>query len=155
MSKTNKNEVKPLIFDTYLAVIKNSPGSHLFRNFYAKARGKSLDITRNGELSCAFFVSSILTLFKMIKGVHGTVDSTIEDLLASGWRPIKKPKIGSILVWEKLRFKNGEIHKHVGFYLGQNRAISNSYKLRCPVEHNWTFGGKRKVEKMFWNPRLK
>lgn len=149
-----KQKIVPLIFDTYLAVIKNSVGSKLFRNFYAKVNGKRTDIMRNGDLSCAFYVSSVLVLFQMINKIHGTVDSTVLDLKKSGWRIIKKPKIGSVLVWEKIDFGKNNIHRHIGFYIGNNKAISNSCESGYPVRHYWTFGGKRKIEMILWNPKL-
>ena len=145
--------VKPLIFNTYIAVIKNSVGSALFKNYYAKVNGKKKDIMRQGELSCAFYASSVLVLFKLIKEVHGTVDSTTNDLKKSGWKAIKKPRLGSILVWEKLDF-GGETHKHIGFYIGNNKAISNSYQLGYPFIHHWSFNNKRKVDFIFWNQKL-
>jgi len=151
----NKQKITPLIFDTYLAVIKNSIGSKLFRNFYVAMAGKKTDIMKNGELSCAFYVSSILALFKLIGGIHGTVDSTVKDLRASGWKIVKKPKVGCILIWEKIHFGRNDIHQHIGFYIGNNRAVSNDYKLGYPVKHHWTFGGKRKVDLIFWNPKMK
>lgn len=150
-----KQNISSPIFDTYLAVIKNSLGSKLFRNFYAKVNGKRADIMRNGELSCAFHVSSILVLFQFVKGVHATVDSTVKDLQRSGWKVIKRPKIGSVLVWEKIDFGNRDIHKHIGFYIGNNKAVSNSFKRGYPVIHSWNFGAKRKVDLMFWYPKLK
>jgi hypothetical protein len=94
----NKIKVTPLVLETYLAVIKNSVGSKMFRNFYAEVNGKPTDIMKNGDVSCAFFASSILVLFKLIKETHGTVDSTINDLKESGWLEIKKPKAGSVLI---------------------------------------------------------
>ena len=153
-TQSNKQKIIPLVFDTYLVVIKNSIGSKLFRNFYAKVGGKKTDIMRNGELSCAFYVSSVLTLLKLIKEVHGTVDSTIKDLKESGWKKINKPKIGSILVWEKIDFGDGDIHKHIGFFIGRNKAISNSYKLGYPIEHSWNFNTKRRVDAILWNPKI-
>lgn len=153
----NKQKIIPIIFDTYLAVIRNSVGSKMFRNFYAKVNGKKADIMRNGELSCAFYASSILALFGFIKKIHGTVGSTIKDLKDSGWKVTKKPKIGGVLVWEEAGFENGDIHKHIGFYIGGNRAVSNSSKFGRIVEHHLTFGAhqkhpKRKIEAVFWNP---
>lgn len=155
LSAKKKQKVIPIILDTYLSVIKNSVGSKMFRNFYAKVNGKRTDIMKNGELSCAFYVSSILALFEFIKEVHGTVASTVKDLKQSGWREIKRPKIGSILVWESMDFGKDGIHKHIGFYIGNNNAISNSEKFRYPKTHHWTFVGKRKIELMLWNPKLK
>ncbi len=153
-TEDNKQKVFPLVFDTYLTIIKNSVGSKLFRNFYAKVNGKKADIMRNGELSCAFYVSSVLTLFKFIKEVHGTVDSTVKDLKESGWKKIDKPKIGSVLVWERIDFGDNDVHKHIGFFIGGNRAISNSSELGHPVKHSWNFSAKRKVDIILWNPKI-
>ena len=156
-----KQKVIPILLDTYIAVIKNSVGSKMFRNSYAKINGKKTDILQNGMLSCAFFVSSILVLSKLIKEIHGTVDGTVKDLEQSGWQQIAKPKIGSVLVWEKIDFGNKNFHKHIGFYIGNNKAIStNSFKKRQPAVHHWTYGIKRnkparKIEAIFYNKKLK
>jgi len=154
-----KQKVIPILFDTYIAVIKNSVGSKIFRNSYAKINNKKTDILQNGNLSCAFFISSILVLFKLIKEIHGTVDETVRDLEQSGWQKITKPKIGSVIVWEKIDFGNKDFHKHIGFYIGNNKAISNSSKWKYPTIHRWTYGIKRnkpvrKVEAIFWNKKL-
>ena len=155
-----KQKVIPIIFDTYIAVIKNSAGSKMFRNFYAKVDGKKTDIMKNGDLSCAWFVSSLLYLFKLIKDAHATVNGTIKDLQQSGWKKIKKPKIGSVIVWEKIDFGNKDFHKHIGFYIGNNKAISTSNsKKGQPIIHHWTYGIKRnkpvrKVKAIFWHKKL-
>ena len=154
-----KKKINPIIFDTYLAVIKNSFGSNIFRNFYAEVNGKKTDITENGNLSCAWFVSSILNLFKLIEKIHVTVTGTIDDLKRSGWKKIKEPKVGSILVWEEMDYGKKDFHRHIGFYIGNQIAISNSSKLGYLVKHNWTFGIKknkpvRKIESTFWNNKL-
>lgn len=156
-----KEKVIPILFDTYIAIIKNSVGSKMFRNSYAKINGKKTDILQNGMLSCAFFVSSTLFLFKLIKEIHGTVDGTVRDLEQSDWQKIAKPKIGSIIVWEKIDFGNKDFHKHIGFYIGNNKAISTSSnsKKGQPIIHHCTYGIKRnkpvrKVEAIFWNKKL-
>jgi hypothetical protein len=154
MATSKEQKVIPLIYDTYVAVIKNSVDSKIFRNFYAKVGGKKKDIMRNGDLSCAFFVSSILVLFKLIKNGHGTVRSTVEDLKKSGWKIIKKPKIGSIIVWEKIVFKNGESNMHIGFYVGKNTAISTNSNTGLVYTHHYTFNNKRRIESIFWNNKL-
>ena len=151
MPNSEKQKVVPMLNDTYLAVIKNSIGSKLFRNLYAKVGGKKIDITENGNLSCAIFVSSILVLFKLIKDVHATVNGTVRDLKESSWVEIKKPKIGCILVWVEKDFGNGRLHKHIGFYIGKEKAISNDFRRGYPTKHDWKF---RKIEAMFWNPIL-
>ena len=162
MKHLNKEEggIKILIKDSYLKAIENSIGSRLFKNLYFKSKnpGKKIDALQNGNLSCAVFASWILRNFYLIKNVHSTVKGTIKDLKSSGWREIKKPKIGAVLIWEE---KNGETgpHKHLGFYMGKNSAISNSSEMKKPVQHHWTLGNKtdknyRRVIEIWWHKKL-
>ncbi|MCX6812692.1 MAG: hypothetical protein NTW79_03725 [Candidatus Berkelbacteria bacterium] len=137
------------IKQTFIAVIKNSTKTRMFRNFFVKENEKVFDAMRNGELSCAFYVSTILKMFDMISGIHGTVEKTILDLEKNGWKKNSKPKIGSVLVWEKQNFGD-ENHSHIGSYLGRSRAISNDSTLGYPIRHNWKFDGKRKIETIYW-----
>ena len=148
-----KPKVKLLIYDTYLKAIKNSVGSNLFRNLYLVKNGKRIDALNNGQLSCAVFVSWVLRIFYLIREGHATVDGEMKDLKKSGLYKIKKPKIGAILVWEDI-FLNGSLNKHIGFYIGNKEAVSNSRSKKTPVKHHWTYGGKRKVEIILWNNKL-
>jgi hypothetical protein len=163
------SNIRIILNESYIKTIKNSLGSNLFRNLYAYVDGKKTDIFRNGNLSCANFVSTILYRFKLIKDIHATVEGTVKDLEKSGWQTIKKPKPGAVLVWEAKKFKSNNTHKHIGFYIGKNKAIStssNSSKKGQPTLHHWTFGIKkgspadkaskpvRKVEQIFWNKKL-
>lgn len=150
--KPLKEHIVPLPYKTYLKMLENSLGSKLFQHFYAEVKGKKTDITQGGKLSCAFFVSSLLSMFHWITRVHGTVEGTQKDLEARGWKVIKKPKKGAVLLWESQDFGQQGIHKHIGFYMGSEKAISHSDKRRCPVEHHWTFHSKRQVELILWNP---
>lgn len=145
---TKKTGVKRLLFETYLATIKNSVGARIFRNFYALIGGKKQDIMKNGKLSCAFFVSSILRIFGLIKDIHGTVDGTVKDLKKSGWKVLRRPKTGSVLVWSKPN-DSKTTHRHIGFYLGNYKAVSNSSTKMVPIVHRSNFNGKRKIEKVF------
>lgn len=138
---------------SYLAAIKNSVGSNTFRDFYAIFNEKELDVLRDGELSCAYFVSGILAMYELVSGLHMTVDGTMRAMKDSEWFEIDEPVPGAVLFWESQDF-GGESHKHVGFYVGDGRAISNSYRERTPVEHDWKFDGKRKVTQIFWHKKL-
>lgn len=145
-------------FDTYLATVKNSVGSKLFRNYFAFVNGKKNDIMDNGDLSCAFFVSALLKINNLLPDIHGTVNGTEIEMKKNNWKKIKNPKIGSVLVWQALKFKNGG-HKHIGFYIGKNKAISNSSRGGYPRIHHWTFGTKngepkRRIEVIYWNKKL-
>lgn len=152
--------IKHLRFPTYLSVIKNSVGSKMFRHSYADVDGKKTDITKNGHLSCTFYVSSILKMFGLIKEVHTTVKGGINDLEESGWIKIKKPRTGCVLLWEPKKFDENRTHMHLGFYLGKGKAISNDEKVHVPKVSHWTNGkdkeGKptREVMAIYWHKNL-
>jgi hypothetical protein len=155
-----KTSVPPAVFETYIAMIKNSVGSKIFRNAFFIINGKKMDVLRDGDLSCAVYVSSILRLVDLIPEAHATVKGTVKAMERAGWRPIKKPKIGSIIVWGPKTFKKiNEAHSHIGFYIGNEKAISNSSKKRSPSIHHWTYGAKqgkpiRKIETIYWHEKL-
>jgi len=139
-------------------MIQNSVGTKMYRsNFMINGEGKT-DITKDGELSCAFFVSSVLYHFGLLRSLHASVDGTVKDLEMSGWEKVREPKEGSILVWDFETSKNGS-HRHVGFYVGGDKAISNSSEKRAPEIHQLTFGEKRgvpvrKIVAMYWKKGL-
>ncbi len=153
----NKHTVKFRLLDSYLAVIKNSVGSRMFRNLYASVAGVTTDVSRDGQLSCAFFVSSVLTMLALAKSSHATVTSTIRDLRESGWQEVPingaEPLPGSVLVWEKIDFGDNNLHGHIGFYIGNGTAISNDETTGVPAAHPW-LSPKRKIEFIFWHPKL-
>lgn len=150
---TRKLEVKPLIFTTYLAMIEQSVGSKMFRNLLALVNGQKKNIVVNGRVACAFYVSALLLIFKLIKNLHATVDGTVTDLKKFGWKQIKKPRNGCIIIWDKGDFGAG-VHNHIGFYIGDNFAVSNSSTKRHPVKHHWTYNKKRKIKLLLWHPKL-
>jgi len=131
------SNVEKMPFETYLAVINNSVGSKMFSQGFAKIDGKPTDIMRGGELSCAFFVSSVLTTFGFIKSMHATVTSTVKDLEASGWTKVDTPKIGDVIVWASIAFPNGEQHEHIGFAVAEDQAVSNDYASGTPQRHSF------------------
>ena len=143
-----------LYFKSYIQVIRNSVGSAMFRNFYVKTtqRGE-FDAFADGDDSCAFFVSSIILLFKKLNDFHGTVEGTVEDLKKSGWQIVDKPKPGDVLVWEPQDF-DGIQKSHIGFYIGEAKAISTSWKSKSVVEHNVDLSSKdRKISQIFRMPK--
>jgi hypothetical protein len=124
--------------------------NHMFRNLFGTVDGQEFDLLENGGKSCAVFVSSVLYLQKLIGDVHATVESTERDMLAFGWREIKEVREGSVVVWEK---QAG--HLHIGFSIGGGRAISNaSNSSGVPEEHDLTYDGSRKVERIYWHSDL-
>lgn len=143
-----------LVKDSYLHMVRQSIGSTMFRNLYAQINGESQDILKDGDLSCAYFVSTILHHFKLIASPHATVSGTVKDLEKSGWQKIEAPIVGAVVVWEKASQAGDEPHEHIGFVSGDSKAISNSYIERVPVEHDLTFGGTRKITAIYANDFL-
>jgi ribosomal protein S18 acetylase RimI-like enzyme len=124
------------LFRTYLGVIENAPGTGMFRHFYLRRNdGTEFDAIGDGENACAFFVSSVLVMFAKLKAIHGTVGSTIKDLEESGWEQVKEPQPGDVLSWQPKQFHGGS-HGHIGFYLGDHRAVSTSTSMRQVAEHD-------------------
>jgi len=152
----NEQKIELRLLDSYLATIENSIGTKMFRNLYADVKGKKIDITENGENSCALFASSILVMFGLLKRRHATVKGTLKSMKRSRWAKIKRPKTGAVLIWGPWE-KNG--HSHMGFYVKDNMAMSNSSKNGTPAKHHWTYGikngkPKRPIESIWWHKSL-
>ncbi len=146
MSKSKKLKNKRLIFKSYLAMIKNSSGTNMFRNFFVLSANREQDVTKNGSLSCAFFVSSVLVIWGLVEHISGTVIGVETMIKKSGWFKIDKPRPGAILIWEE---KNG--HRHIGFCLSPRRAVSNF--SNCPMVHDLNFARQnRQIEAIYWQP---
>lgn len=158
------HNVRIKLLRSLLAVVGNSVkggDNYFFRNLYAEEDGKEIDILENGQNSCAAFVSWILLIIELIKHPHATVYSTEKDMLASGWHQIKELRPGAVIIWEKKMGDNGLLGKkdvefmHMGFCVSETEAISNSSKgTGFPWKHNITYGGTRKIEKIYWHPDL-
>ena len=136
---------------TYLSMIRGSVGSQAYRHLFAMIDERPVDIIENGALACAFFVSHILLLFRLIKEPHTRVVGTIRDLEASGWIKTETPHEGALLVWEVAE-EAGSLHPHIGFFMKNNEAISNSTEQGVPVTHHWTYNDTRKVEAIYTHP---
>ena len=120
-------------------MIKNSVGTKMFQNLYLEIDKKRIDSTKDGQFSCAFFVSNILLIWELISKGHANVSSTTKDMLKNGWKKIDKKNIkpGDVIIWEKKKGSDGLMHYHNGFYIGNGKAISNISKKRSPVVHSW------------------
>ncbi|MBU0647827.1 hypothetical protein KJ855_01460 [Patescibacteria group bacterium] len=142
-------EFKILKQKTYLAMIENSVGSQMFAELWAKdEKGETKDVTNGGELSCAVFVTGLLKLNDMLSNQSATVEGAVKLMEKEGWKSVELDNIreGDILVWE--RKKTGYTHAHIGFYVGDKKAVSNNWKLRRIVRHGWDYGGRRRIIKV-------
>jgi hypothetical protein len=149
-----KSNVKVLQKESYVACIRNSVGTKMFQEYYARVDGKKKEVVENGNKSCALYASSILYLFGLVSSVQPTVHRMLSDMGKSGWVIIKRPKIGCIILWEEKMFGDNNPRKHVGFYIGNGKAISNSSAKRVPCIHDYTSFDGRGIQAMFWHPKL-
>lgn len=130
-------------------LIKNSLDTNLFQSVYFFINNKSQDIYKKGKLSCAFYVSTILKIIDMLENIHATVNGTIKDLEKSGWYKINNLKKGAVIIWSS----NKEGHRHIGFYIGKNQAVSNNSKLKKPSIHSINYNN-RAIELIYFHKDL-
>lgn len=164
-------QVRLLFKKNYLAMIRNSSKgeNHMFRNFYITLDGVERDALANGALGCGVFVSSILYLQnsslefmkkpKWISFVHANMPAVEKDMAANGWHEIKDLREGAIIIWEAREGTNvpvyGNMHLHAGFYIGNDRAVSNgSNTTLMPEEHHCTYNETRKILRILFHPFL-
>lgn len=149
-----KPQVEILLKESYLATIKNSVGTKMFQEFYARVGGKKKEVLEKGDKSCAVFVSSVLKLFDLIEDTQLTVHRTLKDMGQSGWEEIAKPRAGCVIVWKEKEFGTGNPRKHLGFYIGNGEAVSNSSKKGYPTKHSYKTYTDRGIDVMYWHPAL-
>lgn len=149
--------VKLLKKKSYLAMIINAARgeNHMFRNLWASVDGEVRDINRDGALACGYFASAILYLNKLIGDMHAGVSGLERDLAASGWAQVPDLRAGAVIVWEPRPAADGTPHRHAGFSIGEDRAVSNgSNTTGMPEEHHITYDGTRNIERIWWHPDL-
>ncbi len=146
MQKTPQLVVKNL-----LNTIHGVVGSRLFQHLYLlNESGEEVDAYQNGNFSCAYVVSGVLVLNDLINKVHATVAATIVDLEDSGWYKTDKPVAGSIIHWPA----NGNGHEHLGFYIDEHTAMSNSSEQGMPVLQGIAMPDGREPIAYFTHPKL-
>ncbi|HUX80924.1 MAG TPA: hypothetical protein VMV38_01220 [Candidatus Paceibacterota bacterium] len=158
----NSPKLELALFDSYRAAIKNSVGSNIYRNLYFHSNGTLVDILDDGDLSCAFFVTTILYLFGLITERHTTVKSALEDIRKSGWYEIKEPRAGALIHWDYNKKDDGTQgkHHHLGFYIDAEHAISNDSPSRVVAVHHPTYGtfpdgkARRDILAYYWHDNL-
>ena len=151
--------IKPIVEilrpESYLALIRNSVGASTWKQMFASVNGREQDIMNNGDLSCAFFVSSILKMCDLVPQLSVTVFGLIRHLEALHWPVVTEAQAGDILVWETIIDEKGDKHSHIGFSLDDEQAVSNSASTGIIQQHNKTFDGSRKITAIYrplWEP---
>lgn len=157
--------VKPEIMrkETFLKMVENSEGCKLFNSLMMKKGGEVFDILDDGDVSCATFTSSILFLNRFLPEQKSTVKG-LSDVL-SGETEFKPdrfieipiadfiPEKGDVVFWESIMGDDGAAHRHVGFVLNENEAVSTSgiyhSVIRHPLYKKPGTDIDRKIERVF------
>ena len=161
MAATNLIKLKA---KTYIKMIENSAGTRMFNSAFVrdKETSEELDILNDGEYSCAFFVSGLLTLFGVMDRPHATVKTLVKKLEeAEDWQEVSSNelKAGDVIVWEEIIFDDGSKYEHIGFYLDKDTAVSTDWGKRMVSLHHPTCGTengkpKRPITRGFRNSEL-
>jgi hypothetical protein len=164
--------------ETYLALIKNSVGSSMFQDLYFLNNneepfegiepGELVNIAKNGELSCPYFVSSVLHLLGgVIDAPHATIEGTVKAMQARGWQKLRLTddlRPGDVVVWEKnpagdsAHYSEG--HGHIGFILDRDTAVSTSARKKAVIAHDPYFKNmgedikERQIVEIYAHPEL-
>lgn len=154
-------------YESYLSMIRNSVGSHTWKNLFVyKENGHNIDILQDGNVSCAYYVSSILKQFGYCWASYANVLSLEKHLIEYGRSEQKYFTEDAITPWsviireekkwsEKKDIYGNSIkgHYHVGFYIWSWMAISNmsdgfaidDVNARTPQEHHITYNWSRPI----------
>lgn len=141
-----------------LSQIIMSVGQPMPHYYMQRPDGSLVDIL--GSNGCAAFVSRILASMgavagqPLIDGPHNTVHTTVRTLQAAGWQLLAgsdEPKPGDVILWEAQQQADG-VHSHIGFYIGNDEAVSTWFVDMIIKRHSVTFDGSRKIDQLLRYP---
>jgi len=157
--------VKPEIMrkETFLKMVENSEGCKLFNSLMMKKGGEVFDILGDGDVSCATFTSNILYLNEFLSKrtttVLGLEKILSEEVKSESSRFVEItiadfiPEKGDVVFWESIMGDDGAAHRHVGFVLNENEAVSTSgiyhSVIRHPLYKKPGTDINRKIERVF------
>lgn len=142
-------------FLTLASMVCRAPGCRIFRNFFRIPEEGIEDVVSDGELSCVYFASGLLTLCGLFEGVQLNIDYMVEALQDSGWRKDLKFQHGrgelGIAIWGTEPGK-----RHLGFVVGSLAVSTSSYVPHlCVVRHSLTMKDGRKINQIWTHPKLR
>jgi hypothetical protein len=152
-------------YANYLEMIKKSVWSTMFQNFWVETHEwDKKDTTQWWNLSCAYFVSSILKIYNRINTPTDMIQNTLNQI-KEHWRyeinPLTHPNeipSWSILLRQEWFWPSWN-HAHIWFYMWNEQSVSNdsaesriwlkTEKQYTPQQHHYTFENTRSV-KAIW-----
>lgn len=121
---------------TLVYFVKNSVGSRAWaKSFILDSDNRVHDLYESGNLSCAYFISSVLKTCELWDGqCVGNVNSLISKLPDNGWERIEEPRIGAIVIYGEVQLDRAWATRHVGFVVGEDEVVSNGSSNSFAIE---------------------
>lgn len=130
--------------ETYQKMVENSKGTKMFNSLFVQVKETGIvqDILQDGMYSCAFFVSTVLAMFRLIDEPYTTVKSLREKVAQDKKKfyQVSQSECGDIIFWEEITFEDGSKNEHAGFALNAEEAMSTSFREKQVSKHHITFG---------------
>ncbi len=146
------NNLQFLLHKNLMHAVQAAVGTEIFRHTYVlnKQSGEIIDTMQDGRVSCAYFVSGMLSLFMMIDHAHSTVPTTVQKMEENGWFKIDQPRPGAVVHWPA----DAEGHQHLGFYISEHVYISNYSEEGRPQTHGPERPAGRRPDAFYWHSKL-
>lgn len=144
-------DLTKLTLKNLLSYIHGAVGTELFQNIYVRdSNGRQFDALAGGERSCAYVVSTILTMCGLIDRPHAVTATTLEAMKAAGWQAAEKPVAGAVACWPP----SDSQPAHIGFYLDEQTYMSNSSAHRVATLHGPKLADGRLPAEYYVHPEL-
>jgi hypothetical protein len=145
-----ESKLTKLILKNFLASAIGMAGSGMFRHIYVRDEsGREFDAAEDGSLSCAYAVSGLLCMYRLIDQPHSTVATVLKKMQESGWQETDTSRPGAVAYWPEY-----EGHEHIGIVVSDTECISNSTSERVPVRHGLTMVNGLRPTKFYTHPNL-
>jgi hypothetical protein len=145
---------------TLIYIANNSVGSKMWaKSFILDSDDKVHDLYEDGNLSCAYHVSTTLKMCELWKDqAVGNVGSLVDKLPQNGWYQIDSPRPGAIIVYGRNLLHRAWATMHIGIIVGEDEVISNGSNdshiiRRHPINYTKLKSGQwREIEGYWWHP---
>jgi hypothetical protein len=161
VNPSNPEWITDHVLETYLAHIKGTVGSTAYRHWYVHQKKDPQtvkDVTNGGQRSCAYYASAVLVTFGLTYKILASTNGLLRDMWGIGWYELQEPRPGAVLVWLPREGETGN-YPHLGFYMGDDKAISTIGGDICtPMEHDWRYvppkSDHRELHSIWWHDKL-
>lgn len=135
-----------------LAATMAAIDSRIFTHLYVRKAntGEEVDVTQDGQLSCAFFVSSMLTMAQLIDRPHAVVANVVKAMEDNEWEKITEPRPGAVITWPE----SVDGHAHIGIVVTKDSCVSHTFKGRRPQKHGFALYDGREPVAFYWHANL-